>query len=72
MLEFAAMWTIVASTRTTRLPYFYGYLKMDGAHGRHLCSVLAKALTALLRSAPSKLLDPPTRPAKSGGRYRPG
>jgi hypothetical protein len=41
------------------------HFKMDGPHGRHLCLVLVKALIALLRSAPSKLLDPPTRPAKS-------
>jgi hypothetical protein len=65
MLELAAMWTIIASTRTTHLPDFYGYLKMDGPHGRRLCLVLAKALIALLCSAPSKFLDPPTRPAKS-------
>jgi hypothetical protein len=67
MLESAAMWTIVGSTRTTRLSHFRvcGHFKMDGPHGRHLCLILTKALTALLRSAPSKLLDPPTRPAKS-------
>jgi hypothetical protein len=65
MLELAAMWTIVGSTRTTRLPHAHGHFKMDGLHGRHLCVVLVKALIALLRSAPSKLLDPPARPAKS-------